>query len=159
MTQKLDAMDRAAGLSADSPLRSFRAFRPEFVEGSEACRLAVLTPEDDLGLSQDLRAAIARRVALGANNSTFLAEYPMPENPDFSDLATGKPVTDPALAALASHADMIAATPAKASAAHLAALQSAGYSVPQIIALSELLAYVCFQMRVAHGLRLLEGTL
>jgi uncharacterized protein YciW len=51
---------------------------------------------------------------------------------------------------------MIAATPAEASEAHLQDLLAAGFSVSQIIALSELLAQVCFEMRVVHGLSLLR---
>ena len=38
----------------------------------------------------------------------------------------------------------------------LDALLEAGLTVPQVIALSELLAFACFQIRVAHGLSLLE---
>lgn len=155
MTQSLDAIDLAAGLTADSPLHAIRAVRPEFVAGAEACRAAVLTPKEDLGLTPELRNALGRRVALGANNSQLLTGYPMPLAADLIDLAQGKIMTDSKLAALARHADMIAAQPAKAGSADLEALQQAGYSVPQIIALSELLAYVCFQIRVAHGLRIL----
>lgn len=136
-------------------LKALEARRPEFVEGIETCRAAVLFPEEDLGLSSDLRAAIGRRVALTAENADLLATYPEPEAPDLKALAQGALPADPALAALAHHADMIAREPVKSGPQHLQALQDAGYSVPQIIALSELLAYACYQIRVVAGLALL----
>lgn len=156
MTQRPDAISLAAGMADNSPLHAIRAYRPEFVAGAQACRDAVLTPDDDLGLSPELRNAIARRIARGADNPQLLAGYPMPQTADLAALAQGKPVSRPELSALAHHADMIAADPGRSTAADLNTLQQVGYSVAQIVALSELLAYVCFQIRVAHGLKLLE---
>ncbi|MBT9384364.1 esterase [Pseudooceanicola sp. CBS1P-1] len=157
MTGSPDAIDSAIGLSPTDSLHALRALRPEFVSGSEDCRAAVLTPAADLGLSPALRMAVARRVAATAEMPRLLAGYPAPADPALAALAEGETPEDPALAALARHADMIARTPRAASAAHLAALQEAGYTVPQIIALSELLAYVCYQIRVVAGLSLLKG--
>ena len=59
----IDAMDKAAGLSEDDVLFTARRFRPEFVQGAEACRLSVLQPANDQGLGRDLRLALARRMA------------------------------------------------------------------------------------------------
>lgn len=151
-----DAMDRAAGLSPAGRVYDLRALRPEFVDGAEACRVSVLAPEDDLGLAPELRQAVARRVALGATDTRLHAEYLPPADPALQDLANGRTPQDPRLRALARHTDLIAATPGAATAEDLSALQAAGFTVPQIIALSELLAYAAFQMRVAHGLALLE---
>ncbi|MGO4853275.1 hypothetical protein [Phaeovulum sp. W22_SRMD_FR3] len=157
MTRKSDAIDRAAGLAPEGAIHALRRFRPEFVDGAEACRAAVLSPEEALGLSEDLRQAVAYRAARGAENPALLGVYRVPEGADLATLARGETPADPALAALARHADMIAARPAEASGQDLAMLQAAGFTVPQIIALSELLAYVCFQIRVAHGLALMEA--
>ena len=46
----IDAMDKAAGLSEDDALFTARRFRPEFVQGAEACRLSVLQPVCRTGL-------------------------------------------------------------------------------------------------------------
>ncbi|KZM49079.1 hypothetical protein [Labrenzia sp. OB1] len=156
MTAK-DAINTALGVSSGDAMYQLRARRPVFVSGAEACRAAVLHPEDDLDLSPDLRHAVAHRAAAFGANAAFLAGYPAPDAPEFQDLAEGGLPSDPGLAALARHTDMIAATPAKASEAHLQDLLSAGFSVSQIIALSELLAQVCFEMRVVHGLSLLRN--
>ncbi len=151
-----DAIDTALGLTAGDALSQLRARRPEFVGGAEAARAAVLHPEDDLGLSPELRLAVAHRAAAFADNAALLAGYPAPDAPDLCDLARGGTPPDAALAALARHTEMIAATPARASEADLQALRSAGFTVPQIIALSELLAQVCYEMRIVHGLSLLK---
>ncbi len=155
MTSK-DAIDTALGVHCDDALRRLRAHRPAFVEGAEACRASVLSPDDDLGLSSAVRRAVAHRAAAFAANPALLAGYPAPDDPALRDLAHGALPQDPALAALARHTDMIVATPGRASEAHLRDLLAAGYSVPQIIALSELLAQVCYETRIVHGLSLLK---
>ena len=53
---------------------------------------------------------------------------------------------------------MICLRPREARADHLLALLSAGLTVPQVIALSELLAFVNFESRIIDGLSLLEPT-
>lgn len=156
-TRAVDAMDCAAGLAPDGAIFAARARRPEFVDGAEACRVAVLTPADDLGLSPELRRAIARRAALSSGNARLIAGYPMPDDPALAALATGQAPATARDAALARHTDLIARRPGQSTAQDLTRLQQAGLSVPQIIAVSELLAYVCFEIRVAHGLALLEA--
>jgi uncharacterized protein YciW len=153
-----DAIDRAAGLEPGMPVYGVRDLRPEFLAGAEACRMGVLAPADDLGLSPGLRMAIARRVARTSDNERIVAAYPQPELPMLAELADGGDPSDPFLAAIAAHADMIGSDPGRASAGDLQRLLDAGLTVPQVIALSELLAYVCFQIRIVHGLSLLKET-
>lgn len=152
-----DALDRAGGLAEEGEIYALRALRPEFLNGTEDCRVAVLTPHNDLGISPALRMAIARRVALTADNEKLLAEYPAPEDENLARLSRGEMPEDGHLAAIAVHTDMIAANPGASTRESLDALLEAGLTVPQVIALSELLAFACFQIRVAHGLALLEA--
>ncbi len=157
MRSSSDAIDLALEVTSGSALSELRALRPEFVEGAEACRAAVLFPEEDLGLPPELRAALARRVAATAAYPRLVEGYPMPVDPAFAALARGEMPEDPALAALARHADLIAMTPSVSGPGDLQALRDAGFTVPQIIALSELLAYACYAIRVVHGLNLLKA--
>ncbi|OCX64466.1 hypothetical protein BFP70_10455 [Thioclava sp. SK-1] len=156
MTQTRDAIDQAAGLTHQGAVWHHRQYRPEFVSGAAACRQAVLHPDIDLGLSAQLRAAVARRIALTGGNIALRDAYATPDDADLQAFSDGRPCDDPALHVLAGHVDMIANDPKAASSAHLQRLQDAGYSTAQIVALSELCAYVCFQIRLAHGLALLE---
>lgn len=153
-----DAINAALALTPEDALYALRTRRPSFVDGAEASRASVLNPEEDLGLSSELRYAVAHRAAAFGANAAFLAGYPAPGSPELHDLANGAMPDDPSLAALARHTDMIVSTPAKASNDHLQDLLSAGFTVPQIIALSELLAQVCYEMRIVHGLSLLKET-
>lgn len=151
-----DAIDLAAGLAPCDPAFALRDKRPQFVTGAAQCETSVLTPQDDLGLSPNLRAAVARRVALQSGNEALIAQYPMPSDAALQALASGQEPSDPQQVAIAQHADMIALAPREANDAHLKKLKEAGLTVPQIIALSELLAFVCFQMQIAHGFSLLR---
>jgi len=152
-----DAIDRAAGLVSGDQVFDLRDLRREFVEGCGACQASVLSPEDDLGLNPEWRAAIARRAAALSGNPALVAEYPAPTCEALRMLAEGREPDEPKLRAVARHADMIVLAPADARPEHLQNLAAAGLSVPQIIALSELLAFISFQIQVAHGLSLLKG--
>lgn len=157
-----DVIDKAAGLSADEALFHARRFRPEFVDGAEACRRSVLLPENDQGLSAALRMALARRIAALNADAPLTAEYDTlldSQRPDSAlrALAAGDtPQTEP-LATLARHADRITLTPDRADASDITRLEQAGLNNPQIVALSELIAFVNFQTRIAAGLRLMRS--
>ncbi len=157
-----DAIDRAAGLTPDAPLYQTRRLRPEFVDGAEACRRSVLTPESDQGLSSALRLALAQRMAWLNQESLLLEEYQrelarLQPAAELLALAQGAiPASEP-LAAIVKHTDLITRQPTEASEHHIRLLEQAGLSNPQIVALSELIAFVNFQTRVAAGLRLLRS--
>lgn len=152
-----DIVDRAAGLTDGGTGLGLRTHRPEIVSGVEACRLSVLAPEDDLGLSRGFRAAVARRVALHSEHAALISEYPASEEPGLREVSHGGMPDDPRLAAVAAHVDMIAREPARASRAALQALLDVGMSPAQIVALSELVAFVCFQVQVVEGLAAVNG--
>ncbi|GGH50856.1 hypothetical protein GVY41_07040 [Frigidibacter albus] len=150
-----DAIDRAAGLAPGDALHALRRLRPEFVDGAELCRVSVLTPASDQGLSPDLRAALARRMAL-QNADPSLADPYGGADPELRRLAEGETDLPEPLASIAAHVDLVTQTPAKAAAESLRRLERAGLTNPQIVALSELIAYVNFQARIAAGLRLMK---
>lgn len=157
----IDAMDKAAGLSPDDAVFNARRFRPEFVQGAELCRLSVLTPADGLGLTAALRIALARRIAALNADDALAVEYsaqladldPMEQ---LLALAQGATNLDEPLATIARHVDLITLSPSKAEASDIARLAQAGLNNPQIVALSELIAFVNFQTRVATGLKLMR---
>lgn len=157
-----DAIDRAAGLTADDALYATRRLRPEFVDGAEQCRQSVLTPNDEQGLAADLRLALAQRMAMLNNDAALQVDYQAQleqQQPSDALLALAAGATDLAepLATIARHADLVTQQPMNATEQHIRLLEQAGLSNPQIVALSELIAFVNFQTRVAAGLRLLRS--
>ncbi|MEZ3498620.1 CMD domain-containing protein [Pantoea sp. KPR_PJ] len=157
-----DAIDRAAGLTPEEALYQTRRLRPEFVEGAEACRLSVLTPEDEQGLPADLRVALAQRMAMLNQDAPLQQAYQAQLatlNPSEAllALAAGDEVSEEPLATIVRHADLVTQQPIRATEQHIRLLEQAGLSNPQIVALSELIAFVNFQTRVAAGLRLMRS--
>ncbi len=157
-----DAIDRAVGLNAEDALYGTRRLRPEFVDGAEQCRLSVLAPNDDQGLAPDVRFALAQRMAMLNNDAALQADYQaqlatLQPSDQLLALAAGASELAEPLATLARHADLVTQQPMNATEQHIRLLEQAGLSNPQIVALSELIAFVNFQTRVAAGLRLLRS--
>ncbi len=152
-----DAIDLVLGLVPGDSLHALRRLRPEFVAGAQACRIAVLHPADDLGLDTAVRAALAARMARANADEALAAQYDALTPAPFRPLALGDaPDTLPPLqASFARHADLVTRAPATAAASDLTSLRNAGLTNPQIVALSELIAFVNYQTRIAQGLRLL----
>ncbi|MER8885986.1 hypothetical protein [Mesorhizobium sp. M0312] len=158
----IDAMDKAAGISPDDALFTARRFRPEFVQGAEECRLSVLQPANDQGLAPNLRVALAHRMAALNADPVLMAEYDVQlaqlgSTEQLLALARGEKDLEEPLATIARHVDLITLTPKRAEASHIALLAKAGLNNPQIVALSELIAFINFQTRVATGLRLMRS--
>jgi len=157
-----DAIDQAAGLTAEDALYQTRRLRPEFVDGAEQCRQSVLRPADSQGLSTELRLALALRMALLNEDSALASDYrnqlnQLAPSAGLLALATGSDDLQEPLATLARHTDMVTLHPHQACEQHIRLLEQAGFTHPQIVALSELIAFVNFQTRVASGLRLLRS--
>lgn len=158
----IDAIDKAAGLSPDDALYSARRFRPEFVEGAELCRLSVLQPHNDQQLTAAFRLAVAARIATLNADSALTDEYltqlqALTPDAELLVLAAGKETLQPRLAAIVRHIDLVTVTPSRAEANDMRLLEQAGLNNPQIVALSELIAFVNFQIKVATGLRLMRS--
>lgn len=152
-----DATDLAAGLEPGGSLYALRRLRPEFVGGTETCRAVVLAPSNEHGLSPSLRAALGARMARANNDLELTAQYDGLTSAGHRALATG--ATPDALrepeASMARHADLVTISPAKATAQDIERLAMAGLDNGQIVALSELIAFVNYQVRVVQGLRLM----
>lgn len=59
------------------------------------------------------------------------------------------------LSAALEHVHLLVFHPRDARASHLAALQDAGWNTAAIVTLSQIVAFLAFQIRAAHGLRVL----
>jgi CMD domain protein len=60
------------------------------------------------------------------------------------------------LTAAFEHAHLLVFRPRESSPEALTRLLAAGWTTPEVVTLSQLIAYLTFQLRVIHGLRVLE---
>ena len=149
----------AAGLSATHPLAAVLAGRTEVMQLTQASHDAPLKPKPAGGLSHGERAALACRMAR-LNDEGWLASHYEAMILDGGDT---RMMSDPAfdgaddqrIRAVLRHTDLITVNPKQASQGDIAALKSAGMIEPDIVRLSELIAFVSYQVRVIKGLRLM----
>lgn len=160
-----DTIDRVAGIASDTALYSARRFRPEFVEGAERCRRAVLEPASDVGLGRELRAALAARMARMNASHALAAHYreklaALGLNSDLEGIAHGgyPPSADRRLRAILRHVDLITLVPRACTQADTEGLVAQGLSVPEVVAMSELIGFLNFEVRIVATLGMLKET-
>ena len=150
---------QAVGISVNHPLAVVLSGRNEVMQLTQKSHDAVLTPEPPGGLSHTERAALACRMAR-LNDEEILARHY-----EAMILQNGEPraMADPAfdgsddqrLKAILRHTDLVTVNPKHATEADILALKSAGILEPDIVRLSELIAFVGYQVRLVKGLRLM----
>lgn len=145
-----DVIDDALGLAPDSAVATLRRQRPDFVRYTQGSHDVLLAPPDPGGLSLHERAAIALRVASLEHDQALMARYQAR-----LDAVGGAPPTR--LAAILDHVALVVATPREATQARLDALRVLGLSPRDIVALTQIVAFVSYQVRVIAGLRALAS--
>ena len=147
---------KAAGISAESPLAEVLLGRGGILELTEKSHDAAIRPERPGGLTHPERAALACRIAK-LNDEAVLARH-------YEALTGGGPAIadtafdgggDARLKAILRHTDLVAVNPKEAVEGDITALRSAGLDDADIVRLSELIAFVSYQIRVVAGLRLM----
>lgn len=110
-----------------------------------------------------LAATIRQQAELAAAQGPYGAYPPGPlsredvPGPVFTVGEAGRAALGERLSAALAHVHLLVLHPRDAAASHLAALQRAGWSTAAIVTLSQLVAYLAFQIRAAHGLRALAA--
>lgn len=150
---------RAAGISAGHPLAGVLSGRSNIIELTEKSHAAALKPEPSGGLTHSQRAALACRMAR-LNQEVELA-YHYESMVETVDVSIADPRFDgadnPRLKTIIRHTDLVTRSPKDAGEDYIRALESAGIPVEDIVRLSELIAFVNYQVRVAAGLRLMAA--
>ena len=162
----LDQIDCLSGIEEDSGLFRIRRQRPEFVDGANLCRQAVLEPRDDADIDQATRASLCARMARQIGHDDLAATYDarlaaIGSSPELLSIASNKDVGTTAgsrIAALMRYADLVTKTPGDTRRSDIEALAAAGLNKQQIVALAELVAFVNFEARVISGLALLGNS-
>jgi CMD domain protein len=158
-----DVMDELAGLAADSRLAQLRRQRPDVVRHLQRSDAAIFTPCNDGGLSVAERAAAALRIAILLRDAR-LQEHYRARVIEHAGGQLAASAAEPSTAGrkprwriIPEHVDRLTTDPDSARREHIDSLLASGLSPQAVIALSQLVAYVNFQVCVRAGLRLLAS--
>jgi uncharacterized protein YciW len=138
-------MDAATGLV---DVESLRRQRPDFVRFTQGSYDVLIAPADPGGVSLVERAAVALLVASMERDAVLAAQY----QARLDGLGEARPAR---LAAILEHVRLVAESPATATRAGLERLRELGLTPRDIVALTQIVAFVSYQVRVAAGLRAL----
>jgi CMD domain protein len=158
----IDTFDVIARVQPGSPAARLRARRPDLTRFSQASYGSLFEPVSDEGLSLRERFVVALRIALAEGDDDLAAWYRERLLTDGGTAHTTEavhafPAASPELSArevaLLRHADLLTTRPTEADRPDIAALRDAGLTTREIVTLSQLIAFVAFQVRVLATLR------
>jgi CMD domain protein len=157
MTEALaaDVINTILGAAPGSRLAELRAQRPEVFRHTQGSHDVLVDPADPGGVSLAERALVALRVAVAGKHPALAAHYReklRQRAPALIAIADGAPASDRRLAAILAHVERVAAAPGTSTKAHLDTLREAGLSPQDIVTISQIIAFVSYQTRIAHGL-------
>jgi len=148
---------KASGISAASPLAGAVSLRSDILELTENSHEASLRPNQPGGLSHAERAGLACRIAKLNDDAVLARHYETLFGVGSQALAdTGfDGGGDARMKAIIRHTDLVTMNPKDAKADDVSALRSAGLDDADIVRLSELIAFIAYQITVVAGLRLM----
>jgi len=168
----IDTIDALAGLQAGSPLAAIRHARDKVALHTQRSEDALFDPAlPDLSLQERLFAAwYAARLSLAddladAYTAKLITTGAQPTTLDAIEAGTLDAIeagtldttTDARLIAILSHVKLLTIKPVEARPEHLQTLQQTGITTRGIVALSQLIAFVTYQLRVVAGLKALRA--
>ncbi|MGS0892033.1 CMD domain-containing protein [Burkholderia stagnalis] len=158
-----DTIDAVAGLHDGDAVTALRRARDKVRLPTRLSEAALFDPALP-GLSPIERLHAARYVALKSNADALAATYRtrlLDAGGTAEDIAHADADAFDALAprigAILAHARRLTLAPADARPADLDVLESAGLTTPAIVALSQLVAFVAYQLRVVAAARALHA--
>jgi uncharacterized protein YciW len=153
-------LEQAADLPETGPLRDALAARERLMVLTQASHDAALTPRDPGGISRVERAAFAARMARHCRSDALAAHYDAlcGTAPEADFARPGGMSADPRQAAMLAYVDKMTLHPRDAEPGDIDVLRAAGLVEGDIVRLAGLVAFVNYQIRTAHALRLMaEG--
>lgn len=159
-----DVIENLLGIAPESPLARLRALRPEATTHMQGSYDALFVNDSVTTVIRAERFAIALRVAAHHGENRTIAHYShalrsAPDGEGLVDIAgrPGSPCERVRLAAMLDHADLLVLRPGAAVSSDIRALEAAGLDAPEIVTVSQIIAFVSFHIRVLIGLALLRG--
>jgi len=138
-----DLLETIIDVAPDSTLSRLRALRPDIVRHTQGSYDVLLCPADPGGLSLAERALIAASVAEASSHPTLAQHYR-------GLLAQrGEPADGERRETILRHVARVTTAPGTASRAHIEALRAVGLTDRDIVALTQLVAFVSYQVRAA----------
>ncbi|WP_443115964.1 CMD domain protein [Herbaspirillum seropedicae] len=159
-----DVIDQLAGLSVGSALHSLRHQRDKVAVASQGSYDTLFDPAlEGIGLDERLLVALYACRLAGADD--LVAHYrarALVISVDAVQLAaaeTGEPEQLPAgrLRAMLVFTRALTQRPVEGDKAAIEKLPAAGISTPAVVALSQLIAFVSYQLRVVAGLKAMRA--
>ena len=154
-----DLIEGILGIAPGSPLAELRRRRPEALRHAQGAYRELLMPEDPGNVSHAERAALALRVALRENDAALakhfrglLEKAGAQEAIMLAEDLSAAPM-EGRLAALLRYADVVGSHPAEVTQGTIDALSAMGLTPRDIVAVTQLVSFVPYQVRVIAGLR------
>ncbi|AOJ27802.1 CMD domain-containing protein [Burkholderia seminalis] len=158
-----DTIDAVAGLRDGDAVAALRRARDKVLLHTQRSEAALFDPAlPDLSLVERLHAAryVARQSNAHALADTYRARL-LDAGGTAGDIehadADAFDALPRRLGAILAHAKRVTLAPVDARAADLDALKSAGLTTPGIVALSQLVAFVAYQLRVAVAAQAIQA--
>jgi CMD domain protein len=159
-----DVINQLAGIEPGSAVDQVRRQRPETQRYAQGSYLALFEPDDPRGLTRVEREAIGLRVAV-LESAPALAAYhrsrleTLGVSPD--DIAAivagpGSESPPPRLRAILKHVDLLTLSPRDGSPKALAEMKKAGLAARDIVTISQIVAYLSYQIRMVALLQAME---
>ncbi len=163
-TRTRDVIDAVAGIAPGSAAAALRARRPELTAYAQGTLEALLEPADPGGLSRREREMVALRVAVLTPHpalATFYRDRLRAAGGTGDDVVAIElfpacSALSPREEAILRHVDLLTTAPRDAERTDIDALRAAGLGTPEIVTLSQLIAFLSFQVRVLHAVRLFD---
>jgi CMD domain protein len=160
-----DIINRFAGIAPGSDLARLREQRPETLAYAQGSFDVLLEPEEPGGVTRIEREAIGLRVATlerfpdiaGFHRDRMRALGVPDAEIDAVELFPGAGVLSTRRAAIMRHTDLLTMDSRRASPEALAELKRVGLTAPDIVTISQLIAYLSYQVRMIALLRVMRG--
>lgn len=147
-----DIVDAAVGVTPGSPVAVLRRQRDVFVRHTQGSHDVLIAPTDPGGVSLLERAAVALRVASIERDEALMAHY----QARLDQIGGEAPAR---LAAMLDHVSLVARSPGSATRDRLDALRDAGLTPRDIVVVTQIVAFVSYQVRLVAGMRALNAEL
>ncbi len=147
--QPTDLLETIIGVAPGSAVSQLRAQRPDIVRHTQGSHDVLLSPADPGGLSLAERALVAALVAELSGHVGLAAHY--------RSLLVERGDAPPSERqnAIQRHVARVTTAPCSALPAHIDTLRAVGLDPRDIVALTQIVAFVSYQVRAATGLALL----